>query len=129
MTDTTPTTDADEWDLPVRWPERARHLFLEVVDETPDLAGAALGSLFQAVDLVATAEALEEVAGSAGYVATGSTGQIVAHPATIESRLARTAAAQILKGLRPDAPAQRSAKARNAARARHGRTGTVRRDV
>lgn len=115
---------ADEWDLPARWPARARDLFTEVLEESPDLAGAALGSLFQACDLVATAEALDAVAEAAGYVSTGSTGQIVAHPATIESRLARTAAAVILKGLRPDAAGRRSQHGRNAAHARHGRTGT-----
>ena len=116
-----PDIDPEAWDLPSRWPPRARDLFLEVVDETPDLAGAALGSLFQAADLVATAEALEVVAAEAGYVSTGSAGQIVAHPATVEARLARTAAANILKTLRPDAPGRRSAHARAAVRARHSR--------
>lgn len=111
---------ADEWALPARWPARAVDLFLEVINETPELAGAALGTLFQACDLIATAEALEDVAAAVGYVSKGSTGQIVAHPATVESRLARTAAAAILRGLRPDEGIRRETKARRAARVRHG---------
>lgn len=110
----------DEWDLPEHWPDAVVDLFEEVLDESPDLAGAALGTLFAACDLLAAAEALDVVSRAAGHVSTGSAGQVVTHPATVEARLARTSAAAILKGLRPDAGMSRTTHARRAARARHG---------
>lgn len=126
MTDRADDLDPLEgWDLPAHWPARARDTFAEVIDETPDLTGAALSTLFAACDLLATAEALDEVARAAGYVATGAAGHVVTHPATVEARLAVTAAATILHRLRPDAGAKREVKARRAARARHGRNGTA----
>lgn len=100
-----------------------------MIEETPDLARAALGTLYAAWDLLTSAEGLDEVPRAAGYVATGSTGQIVTHPATVEARLARTSAAAILKGLRPDEPYRRETKARRAARARHALPRWKRGDV
>lgn len=107
-------------DLPAEWSPGARDLVGEVLDERPDLAGADLASLWQVGALITSAEALEAVARDAGYVSTGSTGQIVTHPAAVEARLARTAAAGILAKLSPSAGASRETQARRAARARHG---------
>lgn len=126
MSTDTDTADALEgWDLPDSWTPRVRDVLEDVLEESPDLTGAALATLFAACDLLASGEALDDVARAAGYMATGAAGHVVSHPATIESRLARTAAAAILKGLRPDAGARRETQARRAARARHGRTSTT----
>lgn len=118
------TPDPGDWDLPADWTDGARDLFLGVVEQRPDLAGAELGALEQAAALHSAAERLDEVALAAGMVATGSTGQAVVHPAVVESRLARTASAQILARLvLPTAGAKtNSQRARDAARARYGGT-------
>ena len=88
------------WNLPPDWTEAARDLFLGVLDERPALAGAELAALEQAAALASSAERLDVVAQAAGMIATGSTGQTTVHPAVVESRLARTAAAQILARLK-----------------------------
>lgn len=110
----------DGWELPDHWTDAARDLFAEVLDERPDLSGADLGSLEQACELSTAAEALSAVARAASYVSTGSTGQPVVHPAAIEARLARTAAATILARLAPSQAIRFTERARRAARARHG---------
>jgi hypothetical protein len=118
MTTTTPAPD--EWALPADWTDSARDLFHEVLEQRPDLAGAELGSLEQACALTSAAERLEAVALAAGMFAKGSTGQIVVHPAVVEARLARTAAAAILGRLVPATTGAKtsSQRAREAARAR-----------
>lgn len=113
-------------DLPADWSAGACDLVGEVLDERADLAGADLAALWQVGSLVTAADALDAVARAAGYVSTGSTGQTITHPAAVESRLARTAAAGILARLSPSAGASRTTHARRAARARHG-TGQGRR--
>lgn len=113
----------DEFALPEHWPPAVRDLFEEVLNESPDLSGAALGTLYEACHLMTAAEALDDVARAAGYVSTGAAGHVVTHPATVEARLARTAAAAILHRLRPDSALKRETKARRAARARHGTGG------
>ncbi len=84
---------------PAHWPTPVVDTFDSVLAETPDLSGAAFASLVEACELLTQSYALADVAASAGYVATGSTGQTVVHPATVESRLAREAAARILARL------------------------------
>ena len=90
-----------EWKLPLDWTTSARDLFLGVLDERPALAGAELAALEQAAALASAAERLDTVALAAGMIAAGSTGQTTVHPAVVEARLARTAAAQILARLKP----------------------------
>ncbi|MEV7648019.1 hypothetical protein [Arthrobacter sp. NPDC089319] len=121
-TDNTPldAPDADAWDLPQHWTNAARDTWDNVLDERPDLAGAELSALEQACNLIAAADNLDGVAREASYVAQGSQGQTIVHPATVEARLARTAAAQILARLvaatsGAKTPSQRG---RDAARAR-----------
>lgn len=63
------------WELPAEWTDGARELFLGVVEQRPDVAGAELGSLEQAAALPSAAERLDEVALAAGMIATGSTGR------------------------------------------------------
>lgn len=111
-----------EWDLPDHWTPSVRDLFAEVLDERPDLSGADLASLEQACELATAADALGEVARAAGYVTTGSTGQVVAHPAQVEARLARTAAAAVLARLAPSRAVKFTERSRRAARTRHGAT-------
>lgn len=86
---------------PDHWTAAGRDAFDEVFSERPDLAGAAFASLVQACELITTADALDAVARTAGLVATGSTGQTVVHPGTVEARLARTAASAILGRIAP----------------------------
>ncbi|WP_225753975.1 hypothetical protein [Actinotalea sp. Marseille-Q4924] len=130
MTDTaTPTGDVlDGWSLPKDWTQGACDVFAEVLTQRPDLAGSDLASLEHASALTSAAERLDAVALAAGMVSTGSTGQTVVHPAAVEARLARTAAAQILARLAPPSPSHRqtaSERGRAAARARWGGSGSV----
>lgn len=88
-------------DFPRAWSTTARETFEGVTAERPDLSAAELASLWHACSLEAAADALDQRAAADGFVATGSTGQLVAHPAAQEARLARTAAAAILARLVP----------------------------
>lgn len=114
-----PTTALDGWTLPDYWTDSARDLFAEVLAERPDLAGADLGALEGACALVSAADRLGEVARAEGMIATGSAGQTVAHPAAVEERLSRSAAASILARLSPARAERFTARARTAARVRH----------
>ena len=122
MTDHDHTTEEpdvlDGWEIPADWTDTARDLFAEVLAERPDLGGADLGALQHAAALTSAADRLDEVARAAGYVSSGSTGQPTVHPAVVESRLARTAAASILNRLSPTTTARNTERATRAARAR-----------
>ena len=116
MSDSQPSND---WAIPPNWTATARDLFLGVIDARPDLAGAELASLEQAAALASAAELLEGVALAAGMVTTGSKLQVIVHPAIVEARLGRTAAAQILARLvsaksGAKTPSQRGAEAARA---------------
>ncbi|MGK5520311.1 hypothetical protein ACSNN9_13245 [Micromonospora sp. URMC 107] len=104
--------------IPESWTTGARETFEAVTDECPDLTAAEVAELFHACALESAAERLDAVALAAGMVARGSTGQPTVHPAAIEARLARTAAAQILGRLHKPAHGSPSERARRAARAR-----------
>lgn len=106
---------ADAAEYPAHWTSAALDAFDEVFTERPDLAGAAFSSLVQACELITTADSLDAVARAAGLVATGSTGQTVVHPGTVEARLARTAASAILGRIAPGS----SGAMGSAARGRH----------
>lgn len=118
--DTTPDAvdPLDGWTLPADWTDTARDLFAEVIGERPDLAGADLGALEHAAALTSAADRLDELARAAGMVSIGSTGQTVVHPAVVEARLARTAAATILARLSPTRSERNTERARRAARTR-----------
>lgn len=108
-------------DFPEHWSPAARDLVENVLDARPDLDGREFEALVQAATLTTTADALDDVARAAGYMTTGSQGQPVAHPATVESRLARTAVAQIMARLTPTQTTgalTATERARSAARAR-----------
>jgi hypothetical protein len=108
---------------PEEWSDSARVTWTEVTEERRDLSAAELAALAHACALETAADALDAVAREAGYVAVGSTGQPVAHPATVESRLARSAAATILSRLVPPAKGgamTNSQRGQAAARARWG---------
>ncbi len=111
---------SDGWDLPDHWTDNARALFGDVIEQRPDLAGANLGELEHAASLTSAADLLDEAARAAGMVATGSMGQTVVHPAAVEARLSRTAAAQILGRLSVPSTGAKTTSQRNrdAARAR-----------
>ncbi|WP_353949997.1 hypothetical protein V6K52_10095 [Knoellia sp. S7-12] len=111
--------------MPAHWQARTRDIFEAVIEEIPDLQGAALATLFEAAELSAAADLLDAYAREHGPMSVGSQGQPTVSPAMIEARLSRTASAAILKSLRTDAADTRSTKARRAARVRHGRTGTA----
>ena len=108
----------DGWTLPADWTDTARDLFAGVLDERPEIAGADLGSLEHAAALTSAADRLDEVARAAGMVSTGSTGQVIVHPAVVEARLARTSAATILARLSPTKSERNTERARRASRAR-----------
>lgn len=128
MTDT-PSGELDV-EVPDHWTTDAVDLFEAVVEERSGvLSGEDLSSLVHAAELTTTADRLDAVARSADYVATGSTGQVVVHPAVPESRQARTAASKILTALarRHEEPAHGSPseRARRAARVRWDRRSTA----
>lgn len=112
------TADTEPDGLPASWTTGARETFAAVTEERPDLTAAEVAELFHACALESAAERLDAVALAAGMVARGSTGQPCVHPAAIEARLARTAAAQILGRLHKPAHGSPSERARRAARAR-----------
>lgn len=116
-------TDDGASELPDTWTQGARDTFAAVLEERPDASSAELASLYHAASLESAAERLDAVAQAAGFVSTGSTGQVVVHPAVTEARLARTAAASILARLVPHDASPRAAGARKAARARWSRAG------
>lgn len=95
------TFDPDEWDMPGHWSDAAVDAVHNVLRHRPDLAGGDVGALEQAGELITLADGLGDVARTAGLTSTGSTGQVIVHPAVTESRLARTAAAAILTRLNP----------------------------
>lgn len=113
------STSLDGWTLPDDWTDGARDVFAEVVEERPEIAGADLGALESACALVSAADRLGAVARAAGMLALGSTGQTIVHPAAVEERLSRTAAATILARLSPTRGARFTERARGAARVRH----------
>ncbi|WP_295125952.1 hypothetical protein [uncultured Leifsonia sp.] len=121
MTDIHP--EAEVWELPADWTDGARDLFLSVIEQRPDLAGAELGALEQAAALHSSAERLDEVSVAAGMVALGSMGQTIVHPAVAEARLARVASASILARLVPATagPMTNSQRGRRAAQARYAK--------
>jgi len=116
---TTPTQAPAGWTFPEDWTESARELFAEVIAERPDLGGAELGALEHACYLTSAAERLDEIARAAGMVSTGSTGQVVVHPAITEARLQRDSAARILARLTPTRRERFTARAGRAATVRH----------
>ena len=104
---------------PEHWHPSAIDTYETVLAEQPELSGAAFSSLIEATELLTTAYRLAEVAAAAGYVSTGSMGQAVVHPATVESRLARADAARILARLiAPTSRGQRLARQRHGGAAR-----------
>lgn len=112
----------DVCDLPAEWTDNARETFLGVSEELGGaMTAAQSGALWHAAALESAADRLDAVAAEAGYVSRGSTGQVVAHPAAVEARLARTSAAQILGRLAPAATGSPTERARRAARARWSR--------
>ncbi|MBO3095848.1 hypothetical protein [Cellulomonas dongxiuzhuiae] len=112
----------DDQPYPDHWSAAARDAVEEVLEVRGDLAGADLAALTQVADLITAADALASAARADGYTTAGSTGQTVVHPAIIEARLARTAAASILARLASPSAGTgamtSTARARTAARAR-----------
>jgi hypothetical protein len=117
----------DGFDLPSTWTASAVDTFREVLTARPDLAGPELSALEHARHLQSAADHLDDVARDGAYVATGSQGQEILHPAVAEARLTRTAAAQILARLTVSASRVQtsSERARSAARARWGSRGGI----
>ena len=115
------------FDLPADWTESARETFREVLTARPDVAGPELSALEHACQLQTVADKLDAVARDAAFMATGSQGQEILHPAVTEARLSRTAAAQILARLTVTSGRVQSSseRARSAARARWGARGGI----
>lgn len=113
------------FDLPVTWTTNAIETFREVLAARPDLSGPELSALEHACQLQSVADHLDDVARGAAYVATGSQGQEILHPAVAEARLTRTAAAAILARLTVTSGRVQTSteRARAAARARWGSRG------
>lgn len=113
--------------MPDNWSTNARETVATISEEFGEqMSSAEVAELMQAAALESSADELEAVARAAGYIATGSTGQIVVHPATQEARLARTAAATIYARLHRGAATQAAAKtaaSERAARAALARWG------
>lgn len=98
---TTETTDEASASWPESWTPGAVDAAETVLEQRPDLAGAEWASLMEAAAMITAADHLDEVAAAESYVSKGSTGQTIVHPAVVEARLNRTAAATILARLFP----------------------------
>lgn len=115
-------------DHPAHWSQEAVDAFEETLDGLPegtDLQGPAWAVLVSIAELLTVASALEEQARAANYLATGSAGQVVTHPAVDSARAARVSATQLLARLIPaaapdDGKRSRSDAARSLARKRWG---------
>ena len=114
-------SDAAVW--PDHWSDEAVEAVEVVLEASPNLDGAAYVSLLSAAELLTAAHELDELARAAGYLSTGSQGQLVLHPAATEARQRRQAATAILARLGDDADAgpTRAQLGRNLARARWSR--------
>ena len=95
---------AEDLDLPEHLSEEARDLVSGVLEDLTDAGeepdAYLWAAVLQAAELISTADRLDAVARAADYVAQGSQGQEVLHPAVQEARQARTAAAKTITALR-----------------------------
>ena len=114
------------------WTAVVRGTF-EEVERDRELTATEAAALYTACDLLDQAEAHATIAAEAGWLATGSAGQVIEHPLSASARTARTYAARILNTLRPTpgpattgrGSATTSDRARAAARARWGSPGVA----
>ena len=123
MTKTTPRDD-----LPAHWSDSVATTYVEITAENPNLDAALLASLYEACELLATADAMQARVNADGMMVSGSTGQPVAHPLISEARHARVQALAALKALglaQSASPASRAGSALVSARYK-GRTPGVR---
>jgi hypothetical protein len=109
----------EDWKFPEHWTPSAVDAATNVLTARPDLDGGELSALIEACEMVTLADRLAKVAADAEYVASGSAGQTVLHPAVAEQRLARTAASNVFRALAPLS----TAAARRVANLRQGRDG------
>lgn len=88
--------------LPEHFTGEARDLVEGVLDDLGDDDPDAYtwAALMQVGELISTADRLDEIARDADYMATGSQGQQVIHPATQQARTARVEGGKILVSLR-----------------------------
>lgn len=111
-------------DLPTHWSPDAVGTVLAILDASPDLSPAEVSQLWQVGQLETTADELDQLARDAGYLAKGSAGQDVVHPAVTAAISARSTAARILARLVPSAEGARMTRrevGRHAAAARWAR--------
>jgi len=111
---------AEDWTFPEHWTPSAVDAATNVLTARPDLDGGELSALIEACEMVTLADRLAQVAADAGYLASGSAGQTVLHPAVAEQRLARTAASNVFRALAPLS----TAAARRVANLRQGKDGS-----
>lgn len=82
----------DVAEFPDEWTSSAREVWRAVLTDYPDLKAAAHAALWEACNLIALADRLEETIEEHGLMTTGSAGQLVVNPAVTECRQLRTAA-------------------------------------
>lgn len=97
-------SDMDTPDLPEHWTPGARETWTSYTEAREDLSPEAQLRLTQLCDAESLAETLLDLIQAAGYVETGTAGQVVAHPLLLELRHARALMARLTDGLEQSAP-------------------------
>jgi len=114
--------------LPINWSDSAKETYIQVEREHPGMDAASAAALYEACNLLALADHMEERVNADGLMIPGSSGQIVPNGLLSEIRLARVQAITALKsfGVAPGQSGASRAGAALAMKRHHGRTPGVR---
>jgi hypothetical protein len=114
--------------LPASWSDSAKETYCQVEAENPSMDAATAATLYEACQLLAMADRMEERVNADGLMIPGSNGQMVPHGLLTEMRLARVQAMGALKafGVAPGQNGASRAGAALAMKRHHGRTPGVR---
>lgn len=126
---TDPSLGADPYEgLPITWSDSAKETYIQVEREHPGMDAASAAALYEACNLLALADHMEERVNADGLMIPGSSGQMVPNGLLSEIRLARVQAITALKsfGVAPGQSGASRAGAALAMKRHHGRTPGVR---
>ena len=98
--------------LPETWSASAKTTYIRIRETRDDFDPASLASLFEACEMLATADTMQLRVDADGLLIPGSQGQLVAHPLIDKVLRARAQHLAALKGLVPPAAKSGSAASR-----------------
>lgn len=114
--------------LPQTWSDSAKETHLQIESEHPNIDAASASALYEACNLLALADHMEERVNADGIMISGSSGQMVPNGLLSEIRLARVQAITALKsfGVAPSQSGASKAGAALVMKRHHGGTPGVR---